>query len=186
MGKGHRTVGCEAEIDDKGREGLEVKGRDTSSALPHHLPRSSYILQRKQNQRKGAVEKGITQWNFSWNKAPPNPGHFWVAVERYVLSSLLQPPCPRQTVHWAPSRPAVEELALGWLAGGHRREIPPFESHTFSRGKQTVKGIQSTRNTSQSIKQALRFAVASSVDTVLPFGIASARFHALFVCRDMQ
>lgn len=56
LGKEQRGKGVwnredqEPEKDNKDREGLEEKGRDTSSAPPHHSSHNSYVPQWEQSQ----------------------------------------------------------------------------------------------------------------------------------------
>lgn len=56
----------EAGADYRDREGLQEKGRDSSSSLLHLLSRSSYILQKEQSCHKGIVEKAE-----ALSEAPP-------------------------------------------------------------------------------------------------------------------
>lgn len=98
-------MGCEAEIDYKDIEGLEEKGRGTSSVLPHPLSGRGNTV--KLQWRKVSLSEAPPE-----AKLPPTQTTFGLQVRD------TSPP-PSFSLHaqgqlpTEPSRLAAEELALG-------------------------------------------------------------------------
>lgn len=122
----------EAGVDYKDREGLQEKGRDTSSSLPQLLSCRSYILQKEQSWHKGVTEKGE-----ALSEAPPEAKLLLTQTifglqERDTFSLSCSLHACRGTLSTEFRRLVAKEPALGgWqedITEGYQAQSPaPFQ-----------------------------------------------------------